>query len=74
MDLWRRDWRQGRQFKGYPSRKCWWLDPKQWEGEVWSGCEDTAEVGIEIKAKESERFGAIGRRVALGTEIQNKGK
>lgn len=47
---------------------------EQWEGEVWSGCEDRAEVGMEVTAEGSERFGAIGRRVALGTEIQDKGK
>lgn len=29
---------------------------------------------MEVTAEGSERFGAIGRRVALGTEIQDKGK
>lgn len=34
----------------------------------------TAELGLDVQAEGSERFWAIGKRVPLGTEIQNMGK
>lgn len=34
----------------------------------------TVELGLDVQAEGSERFWAIGKRMALGTEIQNMGK
>lgn len=44
------------------------------EGEVVGGGEDTAERGTEVRGGGSERFWAIGRRVVVGTEVQNMDK